>query len=112
MKSGEIKKFEVFITPLMKGNLKDLKIKENLNNDQVCSIIIQLLDMLEVLKTNDKNHNDVKPGNILYEKKKRQRNGQFQIQVKLADFGMCDRFGGTPGWSPPNFTHDRQRGSD
>ena len=98
--------------PRMEGSLKDLKQKETLTSDILFSLIYQLLDMDELLKTKNMNHNDVKPGNILYEKKKRQRNGQYKIRITLADFGMCGRFGGTPGWSPPNFTHDRQRGSD
>ena len=55
------------------------------------------------------NHNDVKPGNVLYEKTTT-NNGQVNMHLKLADFGMCGRLGGTPGWSPPNFTHDRQPG--
>ena len=37
-------------------------------------------------------------------------NDDFEIRTKLADFGMCNQWGGTPGWSPLSFTHDRQPG--
>ena len=97
--------------PRMEGSLKDLKQKETLTSDILFSLIYQLLDMDELLKTKNMNHNDVKPGNVLYEKVTT-NNGQVEIRLKLADFGMCGRLGGTPGWSPPDFTHDRQPGSD
>ena len=112
MKSGgDPVQFEVFVMPRMKGSLKELKKNETMTSGILFSMIDQLLEMNEVLKTKKMNHNDVKPGNVLYEKVTT-NNGLVEIRLKLADFGMCGRLGGTPGWSPPDFTHDRQPGSD
>ena len=36
--------------------------------------------------------------------------GGFEIHLQLADFGMCNQLGGTPGWSPADFTNERQPG--
>ena len=109
MKQGENNKYEVFVTKLCDGNLRQCKMNEQLTSEHIYTIIDQLVDTLEELKKNDKCHNDVKPGNVLYVKELKS-NGQFEIRTKLADFGMCNQLGGTPGWSPPNFTHERQPG--
>ena len=94
---------------LCDGNLKQCKMNEQLTNVHIYSIIDQLVYTLDELKQRNKCHNDVKPGNILYVKE-RKNNGQFEIKTKMTDFGMCNQLGGTPGWSPPNFTHDREAG--
>ena len=94
---------------LCDGNLKQCKINEQLTNEHIYSIIDQLVDTQEELKQKGKCHNDVKPGNVLYVKKI-MTSRQFEIKTKMADFGMCNQLGGTPGWSPPNFTHDRLPG--
>ena len=52
----------------------------------------------------------MKPGNVLYLKMMKNNSSQFEIKTKMADFGMCNQIGGTPGWSPPNFTYTRQPG--
>ena len=109
MNPGDINKYEVFVTMLCDGNLKQCKMNEKLSNQQIYSIIDQLVDAQEELKQRGKCHNDVKPGNVLYVKEMKS-DGHFEIKIKLADFGMCNQLGGTPGWSPPNFTHDRQPG--
>ena len=109
MKHGDINKYEVFVTMLCDGNLKQCKMNEQLTNEHIYSIIDQLVNTLDELKQKKKCHNDVKPGNVLYLKKMK-NNKQFEIKTKLADFGMCNQLGGTPGWSPPNFTHERQPG--
>ena len=109
MKPGEVNKYGVSVMELCDGNLRDCKRNEQLTSEHISSIIDQLVDTLEELKKYGKCHNDVKPGNVLYVKKAR-GNGEFKIRTKLADFGTCDKLGGTPGWSPPNFTHDRQPG--
>lgn len=100
MKMDETKKYEVFVTELCEGNLKDCK-KMSLNNDHRRSIIDQLLYALEELDKLDKKHNDIKPGNLLYDIKANS-NG-FNIRLKLSDFGTCNMTGGTPGWSVPAF---------
>ena len=109
MKQDEITKFEVFVTKLCDGNMKECKQNEQLTSQHIYSIIDQLVETSEELKQRGKCHNDVKPGNVLYVKEMK-TNGDFEIKTKLADFGMCNQLGGTPGWSPPNFTHDRQPG--
>ena len=108
MSKDETRQFEVFVTKLCDGNLKKC-MKEPLENHHRLSIINQLLDTVITLKRRNKQHNDVKPGNVLYEKKR--LDSAFEIKTKLADFGICNRSGGTPGWSPPNFTI-RQKSGD
>ena len=105
-------KYEVFITKKCDGNLRDLK-KEKLTADHYSSMIKQMLSMLKHLKSLKKSHNDIKPGNVLFVKKKNKKatsTSLFDIHLKLADFGICNQSGGTPGWSPPDFTHDRVPG--
>ena len=82
MKQGEINKYEVFVTKLCDGNLKQCKMNEQLTNEHIYSIIDQLVDTLEESTKKDKCHNDVKPGNVLYLKKMK-KNGQFEIKTKL-----------------------------
>lgn len=110
--SNQTVKYEVFITTKCDGNLRELK-QEKLTEEHYASMIKQLLSMLKHLKNLKKSHNDIKPGNVLFLKKTKKRKltktctSLFDIQLKLADFGVCNQSGGTPGWSPPDFTHDR-----
>ena len=94
---------------LCDGSLKDHEeLAREFGRD---NIIKQLLDMAELLQADfDGCHNDVKPSNILYVKTV--TNGKTSLELKLSDFGMSDRWGGTPGWSPHNFTDERKPGDD
>ena len=95
MEANEIKKFDVYVTPLFDGNIGDIKPKPNF--DQTKDIISQLIDGLKQLENAGKSHNDIKPGNILF---KRDKNG---FEIRIGDFGQADKLGGTPGWTAPIF---------
>ena len=108
LKADETERFDVFVMEKCDGSLKDhIRLVQEIGIDY---IITQLLEMAELLKTENICHNDVKPSNILYKKIK--TSGKTSIQLKLSDFGMSDRWGGTPGWSPHNFTRPRKPGDD
>ena len=107
MSSGEVKKFEVIVTKECTGSLRDLK-QERLTNEPLLSIIQQMLEMLKQLTISGKCHNDIKPANILYNKVLTASGSD--VQLKLGDFGLCDQLGGTPGWSPADFTNKREPG--
>merc|ERR1711892_521724 len=64
--------------------------------------------MLKQLKDSGKCHNDIKPGNLLFNKV--QTASGFDVDLRLGDFGLCDKLGGTPGWSPADFTNKREPG--
>ena len=102
MKPSEVEKFEVYVTPLMDGNIDDIKPRPDLN--QTKDIVNQLVDGLEQLKVAGKSHNDLKPGNVLYK-----RNHGFEIRI--SDFGQANKSGGTPGWTAPVF-ENRQPGKE
>ena len=107
MKQGQVKKFDVFVTELMDGSLsqKDKsEFKNKLDVFDVKSIIEQLMDGLYQLEKSGKSHNDIKPTNILYSI------NDDEIIVKISDFSLCGRSGGTPGWTAPIFQSDRLPG--
>ena len=108
MQQGDIKKFEVFITPLQDGNIDNaLDDPFNAPNlDQIKDIIDQLFEGLKQLKDADACHNDIKPGNVLY------RLAQNKFEIKIADFGQSNKKGGTPGWTAPVFRRDRTPGKE
>ena len=90
------------------GSLKDhLQLAPIIGLD---NMIRQLLNIVELLEAVNICHNDVKPSNLLYVKTV--TNGKTSIELKLSDFGMSDRSGGTAGWSPHNFTDERKPGDD
>ena len=106
MQPGEVKKYEVFVTQLCDGNIKNaVQGSDPPNLDQIKNIINQLIDGLEQLESAGKSHNDIKPGNILY---KKHQNG---FEIKIGDFGQAGKLGGTPGWTAPIF-HNRQPGKE
>ena len=104
MTAGEIKKFEVFVTPLFDGFIGDNGFTPDLKERK--SIISQLLNGLQQLKDAKKCHNDLKPSNVLY----RKTNNSYSIRI--ADFGQCGGKGGTPGWTAPIFYRERQPGKE
>ena len=104
MKPAEIKKFDVYVTPMMDGNIDDLQPKLGLN--QIKEVIDQLIDGLEQLKVAEKTHNDIKPTNLLYLKT------ATGYDIKLSDFGQAGKMGGTPGWTAPVFFKERQPGRE
>ena len=106
---NKTKKFEVFVTPLYDGNLsaKDGNFKSEATIDQIRSIITQLLDGLNQLRTCGKSHNDIKPNNILY-----RFLDDLDVEIKISDFGQCDKSGGTPGWTYPSFLKDDKFNGD
>ena len=101
---GEVKKYEVFVTPLFDGFIGDAGFTPDL--DERKSVISQLLNGLQQLKDAKKCHNDLKPSNVLY----RKTNNSYSIRI--ADFGQCGGRGGTPGWSAPIFSQERQPGKE
>ena len=108
MKPGEMRKFEVFVSALCTGNINDA-IKPSSNSpglDQVKCIIDQLFDGLEQLNQAGVCHNDLKPGNILYNLE----NGNYKIFI--GDFGQCGKRGGTPAWTAPVFHRERSTRED
>ena len=107
MSIGDVKKFEVFVTKKCAGNLRHLK-KESLTQENYRSIIQQMLEMLKHLKTMGRCHNDIKPANLLNNRV--QTASGFNVDLRLGDFGLCDKLGGTPGWSPADFTNKREPG--
>ena len=101
MKKGEIKKFDVFITPRMEGNLmnKD-KINEKglfqLEIDHIKSIISQLFEGLAQLEQAKMCHNDLKPSNILYttiydSPRMTPDMMEWDVDIKIGDFGQCQK---------------------
>ena len=96
----------------MDGSLSDKDVngvKEMIDDTNVKSLILQLMDGLEQLKNADLSHNDIKPKNILY-KMNYEDNDEIDIILKISDFGQCQRSGGTPGWTPPLFQSKRVPG--
>ena len=104
MKPKEIDKYDVFVTPLMEGNIGDIQPKPDLN--QTKDIIDQVIDGLEQLFKAGKTHNDIKPTNLLYLKTK------TGYDIKVSDFGQAGKSGGTPGWTAPVFHCERQSGKE
>ena len=108
MKPGEIKKFEVFVTPLMNGNLDDA-LDDQFNPpdlDETKEIIDQLFRGMKQLEDANVCHNDIKPGNILY------RSVGSKFEIKIADFGQSNKKGGTPGYTAPIFAAERSPGRE
>ena len=66
MTAGEVKKFEVFVTPIFDGFIGDTGFTPDLTERK--SIVSQLLNGLQQLKEAKKCHNDLKPSNVLYRK--------------------------------------------
>ena len=61
------------------------------------------------LEEASKSHNDINPRNILYSFS----DGDYDengLNLKISDFGRCERSGGTPGWTPPIFQSERVPG--
>ena len=120
MQQNDIKKFEVFVTPLFEGNISekdatDVDFKKEASLDHVKSVITQLLDGLEQLEQAGKCHNDIKPSNILWRDidsspRMTESMDGFDFEVNIADFGQCGKFGGTPGWTVPQFNTERKPG--
>ena len=104
MTANEVKRFEVFVTPLFDGFIGDAGFNPDLNERK--SIIDQLLNGLQQLEKAEKCHNDIKPSNVLY----RKTNNSYSIRI--ADFGQCGAKGGTPGWTAPVFHQQRQPGRE
>ena len=104
MSAGEVKKFEIFVTPLFDGFIGDAAFTPDLNQRK--NIISQLLNGLQQLTDANKCHNDIKPSNVLY----RKRNNSYSIRI--ADFGQCGGKGGTPGWTAPVFHRERKPGKE
>ena len=102
----------------MEGNIGDIKPKLDLN--QIKEIIKQLIDGLEQLRDAGKSHNDLKPGNVLYRRRKMSflkfvsssfRNVNVEYEIRISDFGQANKSGGTPGWTAPKFKN-RQPGKE
>ena len=102
LKPNEIKKYDVYVIGKMEGNVSEMDLIDESN---VGSMIMQLLDGLSQLEKAGKSHNDINPKNILYK-----FNEEFEVNLKISDFGRCDRSGGTPGWTPPIFQSKRIAG--
>ena len=113
MRGSMIKQFEVYVTPLYEGNLSfkdEMGFKNQATITQIRSIIKQLLGGLSQLHKCGKSHNDIKPNNILYrflpDEESILEDDEFDVEVKISDFGQCDQNGGTPGWTYPSFLKD------
>ena len=104
---GDTRKFEVFVTALQDGNINDAlddPFPPDLN--QIKQIIDQLFEGLKQLENAKVCHNDIKPANILF------CLVGNRYQVKIADFGQCNKKGGTPGWTAPIFARERTPGKE
>ena len=99
MKSGEVRKYDVYVVELMEGNISD---KDVIDESNVGSVVMQLLDGLSQLEKASKSHNDINPRNILYSFNDDDEN-ENGLNLKISDFGRCERSGGTPGWTQPIF---------
>ena len=118
MTANEVKKFEVFVTPLFNGFIGDAQFDPDL--DERKSIINQILNGLRKLKDAKKCHNDLKPSNVLYRKTSNSYFNRVAVlfglknsySIRIADFGQCGGKGGTPGWTAPIFHQDRQPGKE
>ena len=105
MKKGDIKKFEVFVSPLFEGNISEKdndQFKKKVELDHIKSVITQLLDGLEQLEQAGVCHNDIKPSNILwrvdmFSPRITQNMDGYDVEVNIGDFGQCGKLGGTPG---------------
>ena len=103
MKPTEIEKFDIYVTPLMNGNIGDIQTKPDLSRTK--EIVNQLIDGLQQLKDAGKSHNDLKPGNILF------RRVNNRLDIRISDFGQANKSGGTPGWTAP-ILRNRQPGKE
>ena len=103
--------YDVYVYELMDGSISDKDkngVKEMIDDTNIKSLILQLIDGLGQLKNSDLSHNDIKPKNILY--KTQYGDDEIEIILKISDFGQCLRSGGTPGWTPPLFQSKRLPG--
>ena len=101
--------YDVFVTELLDGNLSKKDISFTLT--QSVDICKQLLEGLQQLEKSEHCHNDLKPDNVLYEFiDEEYENGDRKVSIKIGDFGMAGRSGGTPGWTWPRFLSQRQPG--
>ena len=103
MEPTEVENFDVYVTPLMEGNIADLQPRPTLN--QTKKIINRLIDGLEQLRDAGKSHNDLKPANVLFRKENN------RLDIRISDFGQANKSGGTPGWTAPIF-RNRQPGRE
>jgi len=114
MKAGDIKRFEVFVMPLMEGNLTDLdemKKEKTININHLRSIGRQLMSGLKQLDDAKVCHNDLKPANVLYDIINADEEYDcFDLELKIGDFGQATKKGGTPGWTAPQFRSEREPG--
>ena len=102
MEPTKIEKYDVYVTPLMEGNIGDI----NPTMNQTKDVIEQIIDAIEQLLAAGKTHNDIKPTNLLY------LNTTTGYDIKLSDFGQAGKMGGTPGWTAPVFFKERQPGQE
>ena len=108
LKSGEIKKFDVFVFELRQGNISKggtYGLTGRLSLRQSIRICDQLLEGLIQLESSKISHNDLKPENVLFN-----CDQSGVIQITISDFGQAGRTGGTPGWTWPKFLTEREPG--
>jgi len=87
------------VTPLYDGSLKDLihKKENEYTSLHLMDILYQTLSALKVMHEQELAHRDIKPGNILLEKRviENQKKGSpgywsnFGFNVRVSDFGIC-----------------------
>ena len=102
--------YDVFIFELCDGDLSQLNKTQSLTLRQSKHICKQLLTCLMELEESKQSHNDLKPGNVLYNVKDLDEDNNAQYSIKLGDFGTVNRSGGTPGWTWPKFLTERKPG--
>ena len=108
-KLNEVKKYDVFVYELCRGNItkqgSDGFAGSRLSRSESISICDQLLQGLIQLENSNNCHNDLKPENVLYN-----CDQSGKIHIKISDFGQAGRTGGTPGWTWPKFLTERKPG--
>ena len=57
------------------------------------------MDAQEQLEKAGMSHNHIKPTNILIDDDVNEK-----VKIYIGDFGQAEKMGGTPGWTPPEFS--------
>ena len=85
----------IFVFPKCDYNLNAFQQSPAGKPAALMNVILQTIDGLTYIKDNNEIHGDIKPGNLLI------LNNEGSMKLKIADFGLVGRDGGTPVFMAP-----------